>query len=187
MYKSHITRHMRIHANEKPFNCKLCNYRSTRACHMIVHMRTHTGEKPYRCELCDYRSAQIAHKKIHTTEKTFKCQLCDYCTANKQSLIKHMRRHGGEKPYQCGLCNYCSALNVPWIYIREITMIRICSNVNHVIIVVNRNLTSTSIWGSAQMKNIFKWQFSDFCIAGNCVLIKHLRMHHMRKQRRKSL
>ena len=55
---------MRIHANEKPFNCKLCNYRSTRACHMIVHMRTHTGEKPYRCELCDYRSAQIAHKKI---------------------------------------------------------------------------------------------------------------------------
>ena len=35
----------------------------------IKHRYTHTGEKPYQCHLCDYKSTQSSNLKTHIWKK----------------------------------------------------------------------------------------------------------------------
>ena len=43
---------MRIHREEKPYICTMCNKSVILPGHLIRRMRIHTGEKPYRCFEC---------------------------------------------------------------------------------------------------------------------------------------
>lgn len=77
--------------------CPYCNHTTVRKDHMSKHIRTHTGEKPFDCPHCPYRSstkyALNKHIRVHTGEKPYACSLCPYRASQRSALQCHMQKH----------------------------------------------------------------------------------------------
>ena len=54
---------MRIHTNEKPYECDVCDEAFRQSGNLKDHMRIHTNEKPYECDVCEKRFSESSSLK----------------------------------------------------------------------------------------------------------------------------
>ena len=56
-----------LQTGEKPYRCQVdhCQWRFARSDELTRHMRKHTGDKPFQCKVCERSFARSDHLALH--------------------------------------------------------------------------------------------------------------------------
>uniref|UniRef100_A0A914CN27 C2H2-type domain-containing protein n=1 Tax=Acrobeloides nanus TaxID=290746 RepID=A0A914CN27_9BILA len=84
------------------YTCKICNNSFKKSTHLSRHVRTHTGDKPFQCKYCPKAFARsdnlLVHERIHTGDKPFSCEICGRLFNTRSDRNRHISIHNDIDP-----------------------------------------------------------------------------------------
>jgi KRAB domain-containing zinc finger protein len=88
--------HLREHAEEKAYRCRICDKVYQRTDTLRNHMMLHSNEWPFVCAQCGarfrHRLSYYRHIDSHKGRELFACQLCNKTFKHNNALNEHNRR-----------------------------------------------------------------------------------------------
>ena len=92
--------------------CSMCDFRTSEKSHLTRHMITHSEEKPYPCSKChlnfktmDNLRKHEYHVHTHSEVRKWKCDYCGKAFKKSTNLKEHVRLHTGDWAATCKLCD----------------------------------------------------------------------------------
>lgn len=121
--------HKRIHANEKPFKCDVCNKSFRLKNNLRLHKMIHIDSEPkLKCAFCHYKFRTESYLKVHERlhrEGMPACQFCRKEFSSNAAVLRHIRTEHfdllrqqdkltgelnelfqGNRTFECYNCNY---------------------------------------------------------------------------------
>ena len=98
-----LSRHLRIHKNERPFECGFCDKKFVLKCTLDRHVEIHSDQRNMvTCHICNQKlvskNGLILHLKIHSGTKDLPCRYedCPMYFRTPGNLNAHMKVHQKE-------------------------------------------------------------------------------------------
>lgn len=108
--EEYLELHMNVHEGKTERECRYCDKKFSRRCHVIRHMQTHWNKKNYQCEKCGLTfctgSAFYNHRMNHDTEDNpLICNVCNQKFKTQRTFKHHMIIHQEDRPmFPCEIC-----------------------------------------------------------------------------------
>ncbi|KAF4528318.1 hypothetical protein B566_EDAN012085 [Ephemera danica] len=116
--------HMEVHANERKFECDLCQAKFLHKVHLIKHIRNkHLQQNYFLCQICEAKfdtkseveshcashtiNSKVNHLTLYQIITPFQCALCSKFYSTKYSLDKHLQRHKDKELGLYLMCEFC--------------------------------------------------------------------------------
>jgi uncharacterized Zn-finger protein len=110
MYQQSLNIHrMRSHSIKKNFSCAFCDHSTNFKANLTRHIRLHLNERRFVCEQCGAAFYVLSALKdhclyIHSDLREHECDKCHKKFKRSSELKRHLRTHSDARPHACNCC-----------------------------------------------------------------------------------
>ena len=107
-HNSHVLAVHRQSHSGQTFECRVCNKRFTTLGNLVVHGRIHSEDKPYKCPMCDEAFSESGLRNTHMEVHKSRIHSCTHCSEQfrwSYQLRRHLlASHDGGSWFTCNIC-----------------------------------------------------------------------------------